>query len=159
MSADPEAMRHFPAVLDRDASEAHLARVRAHFAAHGFGRWAVEVPDVARFVGLVGLMHVTFEAPFTPAVEVGWRIARPHWRRGYALEAAQAAIADGFERLGLDEIVAFTVPANEASQALMRRLGMVRDPAGDLDHPGLPAGHPLRPPRALPSAAKEECGG
>lgn len=144
MSADPAVMQFFPWLMDRDASAAHLARVRAHFAEHGFGRWAVEVPGVAPFVGLVGLMRVGFEASFTPAVEIGWRIARPFWRHGYAREAAEAAIADGFGRLGLDEIVAFTVPANDPSQALMRRLGMVRDAASDLDHPAVPEGHTLR---------------
>ena len=144
MSADADVMRFFPWLMDREASAAHLARVRAHFAEHGFGRWAVEAPGIAPFVGLVGLMRVTFEAAFTPAVEIGWRIARPFWRRGYASEAAEAAIADGFGRLGLDEIVAYTVPANAPSRALMRRLGMVRDPACDLDHPAVPEGHPLR---------------
>jgi len=82
--------------------------------------------------------------PFTPAVEVGWRLARPYWGMGYALEAARAAIDDGFGRLGLAEIVAYTVPANQASRQVMERLGMSRDPAEDFDHPSQPEGHPRR---------------
>ena len=84
-----------------------------------------------------------FEAHFTPCVEVGWRLARPHWGRGYATEAAQATIAFGFEQAGLDEIVSFTAAINRRSQAVMLRLGMTRDPAEDFDHPSLPKDHPL----------------
>jgi len=156
MNADPDVTRYL-LPLDRAGSAARLGRVRAHFAQHGFGEWAVEVPGVARFAGLVGLSHVGFGAPFTPAVEIGWRIARPLWRRGYAREAAAVAIADGFGRLGLAEIVAMTVPANAASQAVMRDLGMTRDPAGDFDHPRVPEGHALRP-HVLYRLRREEVG-
>ncbi|MCY1180072.1 Acetyltransferase (GNAT) domain protein [compost metagenome] len=94
---------------------------------------------------MLGLQHVGFEAPFTPAVEIGWRLMQAHWRQGYALEAARAALRFAFEELALAEVVAFTVPANLPSQGLMRRLGMQRDEQGDFEHPRLPEGHPLRP--------------
>ncbi|HEY7851574.1 MAG TPA: GNAT family N-acetyltransferase [Caulobacteraceae bacterium] len=144
MGADPAVMAHFPALLDRAASDALAARIRAHHAAHGWGSWAVEVPGEADFIGYVGLQTVSFDAPFAPAVEIGWRLARAHWGRGLATEAARAALAFGFERLALPEIVAFTVPANARSRAVMERLGMTRDPADDFDHPRLAEGHPLR---------------
>jgi len=99
---------------------------------------------VAPFAGFVGLAWVRFESRFTPSVEIGWRLAYEHWGRGYATEAAGTALAFGFERLGLDEIVSFTVPGNARSRRLMERIGMVRDPGGDFEYPGLPAGHPLR---------------
>ena len=144
MNADPVVMRHFPGTLDRAGSDALVGRIGEHFARHGFGLWAVEAPGVAAFVGFVGLAVPGFQAHFTPCAEVGWRLARGHWGRGYATEAARAALAFGFERAGLDEIVSFTVPANLGSRRVMERLGMRRSPADDFDHPALPEGSPLR---------------
>jgi RimJ/RimL family protein N-acetyltransferase len=103
----------------------------------------VEVNDGAAFVGFVGLQHVNFEAPFAPAVEIGWRLARSAWGHGYATEAALATLEFGFEALELREIVACTTPANLRSRAVMERLGMTRDPREDFDHPEVAAGHPL----------------
>jgi ribosomal-protein-alanine N-acetyltransferase len=102
------------------------------------------VPGVAPFIGFVGLWHIPFEAHFTPAVEVGWRLARAHWGQGYATEGARAALEVGFTRLGLDEIVSMTVPANARSRRVMERIGMTRDSADDFDHPRVPAGNPMR---------------
>ncbi len=144
LNADAEVRRWFPGILTRRESDAQAARLQEHIAAHGFGLWAVEVPGVAAFIGFVGLQHVTFAAPFTPAVETGWRLAREHWGRGYATEAARAALAHGFGPLALPEVVAFAVLGNMASRRVMERVGMRRDPAGDFDHPGLPEGSPLR---------------
>ena len=104
----------------------------------------MEAVGEAPFVGFVGLQLAVFAAPFTPAVEVGWRLARAYWGRGYATEVARAALADGFGRLGLDEIVSFTVPGNTRSRAVMERLGMTRNPEDDFDHPSFAEGHPLR---------------
>jgi ribosomal-protein-alanine N-acetyltransferase len=144
LNADPRVMEHMPRLLARAESDALAERIQAHFAEHGFGLWAVEVPEVAAFAGFVGLSVPAFEAHFTPCVEIGWRLAAEHQGRGYAGEAARAALAFGFDRLGLREIVAFTVPANTRSWRLMEKLGMRRDPADDFDHPLLPEGHPLR---------------
>lgn len=144
LNADPRVMEFFPALLTRQETEAGVARLRAHFAQHGWGFWAVEVPGVAPFVGFVGLQNVSFSAPFTPAVEVGWRIAAAHWGQGYATEGARAALDGGFRRLGLPEIVSFTVPANVRSRRVMEKLGMHRAPSEDFEHPRLPEGHPLR---------------
>ncbi len=144
LNADAEVRRWFPGTLTCAESDAQAARLQAHIAAHGFGLWAVEVPGVVLFVGFVGLQHVTFPAPFTPAVETGWRLARQHWGRGYATEAAWAALAHGFGPVALPEIVAFAVPGNLASRRVMERIGMRHDPADDFDHPGMPEGTPLR---------------
>jgi len=144
LNADPKVVEYLPAALTRAQSDALAARIETHFAQHGFGLWAVEIPGVAPFAGFVGLSVVGFEAHFTPAVEVGWRLAAPHWGRGYAREGARAALAFAFETLGLPEVVSFTVPANRRSRRVMEALGMARDPADDFDHPALPAGHPLR---------------
>ena len=143
LNADPRVMKHYPAPLTRDESDAFvLARALPSFAERGFGPWAVEVPGVAPFVGYVGLLAPGFEAHFTPCVEIGWRLASPAWGQGYATEAARVAVAYGFGECGLDEIVSFTVPANRRSVAVMERLGMRAD--GEFDHPRLPPGHRLR---------------
>jgi RimJ/RimL family protein N-acetyltransferase len=150
LNADPRVMEHFPSTLTRDRSDAVAARIREKFDRYGFGFRAVEVTGdggapAVPFAGFVGLSVPGFEAPFTPCVEVGWRLAVAHWGRGYATEAARAAVAYGFDTLGLTEIVAFTVPANRRSRAVMERLGMTRDPADDFEHPEVPVGHPIRP--------------
>jgi RimJ/RimL family protein N-acetyltransferase len=134
LNADPQVMEHFPATMTRAESDAFADRIEANFAANNFGLWAVEVIATGQFIGFTGLNRVPFEAHFTPAVEVGWRLARSAGGNGYATEAARAALQRGWE-LGLDEIVSFTATANLRSQALMRRLGMTHDPADDFDHP------------------------
>nr|WP_205830096.1 GNAT family N-acetyltransferase [Microbispora sp. CL1-1] len=142
LNADPVVMEHFPATLSREDSDALAERIEAGFDEHGFGLWAVEADG--EFIGFTGLSVPRFTAPFTPCVEIGWRLARSAWGRGYATEAARASLEDGFGRAGLTEVVSFTAVQNVRSQAVMRRLGMTHDPADDFDHPALPAGHPLR---------------
>jgi RimJ/RimL family protein N-acetyltransferase len=144
MNADPTVMEHFPAPLDRAGSDTFVDRIIAQHEQHGWGLWALEVRDTGRFIGFTGLAVPRFEAHFTPAVEIGWRLAREAWGFGYATEAALAALAAGFDELGLDEIVSFTAVGNTRSRAVMERIGMLHDPADDFDHPGLPEGHPLR---------------
>jgi RimJ/RimL family protein N-acetyltransferase len=144
LNADPRVMEFFPAVLSRPESDALATNIEAHFERHGFGLWAVEVVGLAPFAGFVGLSIPHFEAHFTPCVEIGWRLAVEHWHRGYATEGARAALAFGFDDLQLGEIVSFTVPENLRSRRVMERIGLVRDPTGDFDHPALPEGHPLR---------------
>lgn len=144
LNADPEVMRYFPSTLARAASDGLAGRIRDRFAADDIGLYAVQVLASGQFIGFTGLSQATFAAPFTPAVEVGWRLARPAWGHGYATEAPRAAVDDGFDRVALAEIVSFTAVANDRSQAVMRRLGMRRDPKDDFEHPSLPAGHDLR---------------
>jgi RimJ/RimL family protein N-acetyltransferase len=145
LNADPRVMEHFPGTLDRAESDALVTHFQAHFDRHGFGFWAVEVPGVAPFVGFVGLAVPSFQAHFTPCVEVWWRLAAEFWGRGYASEAAASALAFGFDTLALAEIVSFTVPGNLRSRRVMGRLGMTRSANDDFEHPGFPPGHPIRP--------------
>lgn len=144
MNDDPDVMRYFPAMLTADESNRLVDRIEAHFAEHGYGLWAVEVRGGPPFIGYCGLLQVGFDAPFTPAVEIGWRLARDQWDQGYATEAARAVLEYGFNKLKLDEIVSFTAPSNARSVRVMERLGMTRDPADDFDHSALAIGHPLR---------------
>jgi len=144
INADPVVMEYLPALLTREESDTLVDRIEAHFDRHGFGLWAVEVVGGPAFIGYVGLSVVSFEAPFAPNVEIGWRLAAERWGNGYATEAASAVLEYGFCCLGLAEMVSFTVPANVRSRAVMERIGMVRDQAGDFDHPSLPADSPLK---------------
>lgn len=144
MSADPQVMRYFPALLTRLESAALIGRVRGHFNEYGFGLWALERKDTGAFIGFTGLSHVNFEAPFTPAVEIGWRLARRHWGLGFASEAAWTSLRVAFGQLGLEEVVSFTAQCNLPSEKVMQAIGMQRDPRGDFDHPRLPVGHELQ---------------
>lgn len=146
LNADPAVMEHFPATLDREQSDALADTIEARFAMHGWGLWAVEVKASGEFAGFVGLAPITAgRFPFrADGPEVGWRLARRFWGAGYATEAAREALRHGFEVVGAREIVSFTATTNQRSQAVMRRLGMGRDPREDFDHPSLPERHPLR---------------
>jgi RimJ/RimL family protein N-acetyltransferase len=144
MNCDPAVMEHFPALLSREESDALVDRAEAHLEKHRFGPWAAELRESQTFIGYVGLVIPQFEAPFTPCVEIGWRLARKYWGKGLATEGARALVRQGSEVQRLPELVSFTVPANLRSLRVMEKLGMTRDPADDFDHPSIPAGSPLR---------------
>jgi RimJ/RimL family protein N-acetyltransferase len=144
LNADPEVMRHFPAALTREESDAFVDGITTTLHRKGWGLWAVEVRETGAFIGYVGLNVPGFDAVFTPCVEVGWRLRREVWGQGYAPEAARAALTFGFDDLGLDEIVSFTTVDNAKSRRVMEKLGMTHDPADDFEHPRLAEGHPMR---------------
>ncbi len=135
LNADPDVMEHFPGPMTEADTARLIARIEIGFEENGFGLWAVEVAWARAFIGFCGLSVPSFEAPFMPAVEVGWRLSREHWGSGYATEAAAASLDFGFDRVGLDEIVSFTVPQNTRSRGVMERLGMTHDESDDFDHP------------------------
>ena len=143
LNSDPAVMEHFPAPVERHASDASIDAFEAQFAERGWSNWAVEVRDTGDFAGFVGLGIPRRVLPFSPCVEIGWRLARAYWGKGYATEAARASLQMGFETLALPEIVAFTAIGNRRSRAVMERIGML-DAHQDFEHPGVPEGHPLR---------------
>ena len=145
LNADPQVMEFMPARLSRVESDVLARGAEAEIARQGFGFWAAELRESGEFIGFVGLRAVTFEAHFTPCVEIGWRLARASWGRGLATEAARGCLRFAFDTLAFPEVVSFTVPANRRSRAVMERLGMRRAPSDDFEHPRLPEGHPLRP--------------
>jgi len=144
LNADPEVMEFFPATLSRAESDAFSVRVREHFDTHGFGLYAVELKDGTPFAGFVGLSLADFDSHFTPAVEIGWRLARESWGTGIATEAALRVLDHAFESLELEEVVSFTAAANLRSRRVMERIGLSHDSAGSFDHPKVDMGHPLR---------------
>jgi RimJ/RimL family protein N-acetyltransferase len=143
MNRDPKVMEFFPALLGEEETEKMVARIRAHFQKHGYGLFAVELKNEKNFIGFIGLAIPQFEAPFMPAVEIGWRISAQHFSKGYATEAAKKVLEFAFDELKLKEVVSFTVPKNKASQRVMEKIGMVRDLSGDFFHPKLEKNHPL----------------
>jgi RimJ/RimL family protein N-acetyltransferase len=143
LNADSRVVEFFPSILSAAESDALAERCQALIAQHGWGFWAVECKATQAFIGFLGL-HAQPEAlPFSPCVEIGWRLAHRYWGRGYASEAATGALRFGFDRLELEQIVAFTAIGNLRSRAVMERIGMREDGTG-FDHPALPEGHPLR---------------
>lgn len=145
LNADPIAMEHFPATLTRRESDALVDRMQGRLTENSWGLWALERLADGEFVGFTGLAHVADDLVFAPATEVGWRLRRQFWGHGYATEAGRAALDHAFSVLALDEVVSMTSVTNLASQRVMQRLGMTRDPADDFDHPRIPDGHPARP--------------
>ena len=145
LNADPRVMEFFPSLLTPEETDAGIARVERHFDQHGFGLYAAELIETRDFIGFIGISIPGFDAPFMPAVEIGWRLAYAFWGRGLATEGARAVSRHALETLKLPGLVSFTVPANLRSRRVMENIGMVHDPAADFNHPGIPEDHPLRP--------------
>ena len=143
LNADPKVMEFYPAPLDRTESDSMADRCQALLAERGWGFWAIEIKDTREFIGCVGLHIPTSELPFSPCVEVGWRLAAQHWGKGFATEAARSALRVGFEVLGFSEIVSFTSVRNLRSRGVLERLGM-REAAETFEHPAVPVGSALR---------------
>ncbi|MNQ64711.1 hypothetical protein D3C85_791440 [compost metagenome] len=144
LACDPQVMEFLLPLPTRAESDAAAHRARALIAQKGWGFWAVERKDTGEFIGFTGLNVPMAALPFSPCVEIGWRLSRASWGQGFATEAARGALQVGFERLGLGEIVAFTANGNLRSAAVMARLGMHEDVAGAFEHPAVPEGHALR---------------
>jgi RimJ/RimL family protein N-acetyltransferase len=142
LNADAMVMEHFPSTLTREQSDEMVDRMRATWAARGYGLWAAEVKETRRFIGFIGLSSPSWDAAFTPCVEVGWRLSKESWGNGYAPEGALAALEFGFTRVDLprDEIVSFTTVANDRSRRVMEKIGLHHHPSDDFDHPLLPDG-------------------
>ena len=137
INADPKVMEHFPRTSTREESDAFAEKIVGRMGQQGFGLWAVDVPGVADFIGFIGL-NPADAVLGRPVLEVGWRLAAEHWGRGYATEGARASLAHAFDVLGKDEVVSFTTAANQRSRHVMEKLGLVRRPEDDFDHPGVP---------------------
>jgi RimJ/RimL family protein N-acetyltransferase len=144
LNSDPRVMEFMPACLTRPESDLLVDRITEHFRTHEFGLYAAETREDRAFIGFIGLSVPSFEASFTPCVEIGWRLSADHWGRGLATDGARAVVKHAFGKLGLDEIVSFTVPGNTRSRRVMEKIGMTHDASEDFDHPNLPEGHPLR---------------
>jgi 3-dehydroquinate dehydratase/shikimate dehydrogenase len=144
LNADPRVMEYFPDLKSREESDQLAKLLSEHIATCGWGPWAVSLLATQEFIGFIGLKNVQFEAPFTPAVEIGWRLSFKAWGKGYATEGAKASLAYGFNILKLKEIVSFTTVQNLRSTKVMEKIGMHHNPQDDFDHPKIPKGHKLQ---------------
>jgi len=144
MCADARVMRYFSSILTREESDGIVDRIIAHFDRHGFGPYAAELRETGAFAGFIGLFVPGFQAHFTPCVEIAWRLAPEYWNRGLATEGAHEVLRYAFGTLELQEVVAYTLPANLPSRRVMEKLGMSHDESDDFDHPYIAEGHPLR---------------
>jgi RimJ/RimL family protein N-acetyltransferase len=144
MNADPIVMEHFPKTSTLEETKSMIERIETRFSENGFGLWAAEIISTQEFIGFVGLQRPTFEAPFMPCVEIGWRLAKQFWGQGYAPEAASGVLQDGFERILLDEIVSMTTTTNLNSMRVMQKIGMKTNPKENFQHPLVEDGHRLQ---------------
>ncbi len=144
LNADPRVREYFPSIKNYEETAEEFRLIKAGIEATGWGFWAATLIKNGQFIGFIGLNNVGFLAGFTPAVEIGWRLAHEYWGKGYATEGAKASLQYGFENLKLDEIVSFTPTQNKRSQNVMQKIGMYHDEISDFDHPRLPEGHILR---------------
>jgi len=142
LNSDPRVMKYFPSLLSKAKSDSVVDRAKTLIMERGWGFWAAELKETGAFIGFIGLHMPTDDLPFSPCVEIGWRLAHEHWGKGYATEAALAALSVGFHQLLLNEIVSFTAVGNLRSQAVMKRIGMTM--SGNFEHPVLPKESPLR---------------
>jgi RimJ/RimL family protein N-acetyltransferase len=144
LNADPRVMEFFPATLSRAETEVMIRTIEERFGREGFGLWAAELKETKAFIGFIGLNVPAYPLPFSPCVEIGWRLAFDCWGKGYAQEGARAALAFGFETVGIKEVVSFTTINNVRSRRVMESIGMNYDAQGDFDHPKVAADNPLR---------------
>lgn len=144
INSDKLVCEFLPKTLNRDESNALVEKIRSHFDKHDYGLYAIELRYTGQFIGFTGLNNPTFPAHFMPAVEIGWRIGSEYWGHGYATEAANAVLNYAFQALKIPEIVSFTVPENERSRNVMKKIGLQHNKQDDFDHPNLPKGHPLQ---------------
>ncbi len=141
MNENPKVMKYFPSELDFQASNELYDRIVAHHKKHGYGLYAVELKENGKFIGFIGFAHPSFEADFTPCIEIGWRLDEIYWKKGYATEGAKACLDYGFNQLSFDEVMSFTSLINRQSWHVMEKIGMKK--AGEFDHPNINLQHPL----------------
>lgn len=157
INSDPEVMEFFPALRNREESDALMDRIVAMINDDSFGFYALQDKDTGDVVGFTGLMRTDIP-PFVPkgVLEIGWRLAQRYWGKGYVTEAAFASLAYAFNEREQDEVVSFAVHNNHRSTSVMQRIGMVNDPKRDFDHPKVPDSHPQLKRHVLYTISKQQ---
>ena len=134
MTSDPEVMADYGGPFDSEEANRRFDRQVAAFREDGHGKWALRRKEDGAYLGYCGVNPLWPTLPPAPGLEIGWRMVRTAWGRGYASEAAGAALKDIFARTDAEEVFAYTGRDNARSQAVMRRLGFRRDPGRDFRH-------------------------
>ena len=143
MNADSEVMRYFPETYSHDLTKHLYNDIQKEFSEFGYGLYAVREKSTYRFIGFIGFHNANFESNFCPCIEIGWRLHKLFWNKGYATEGAKACLQYGFDKLNFDRIYSFTSVQNIPSQRVMQKIEMQK--YGNFDHPKVPENHPLRP--------------
>ena len=143
LNSDPDVMQYFPDILSKQESDQLAQRIQTLITTNGWGFWAIEVKDTRQFIGFTGLNKPQYKIPCSPCTEIGWRLSKSSWGKGYATEAAKAALSFAFESLSLSEVYAFTTVKNDRSRAVMERLQMINTNQ-NFHHPEVPIDSHLR---------------
>lgn len=143
MNQDPKVIECLAGPMDIEQVKVFIKKMNTQQEERNYSLWAVEIKESGEFIGFIGLNYTDWEADFTPAVEVGWRLDSKYWGNGYAPEGAKACLDYGFNKIGLKEIISLTVPFNSNSRRVMEKIGLERDLNGDFIHPKLPKDHRL----------------
>ena len=142
MNSDPTVMEYFPKILTEKESKQLYEKIVMDLDKNSYGLWAVELKNSNQFIGFIGFNYTTFKSDFTPCLEIGWRIKKEEWGKGYATEGAKASLNYGYHELGLDEIYSFTSKINQRSEKVMIKIGLNK--IGEFEHPNIEEGNKLR---------------
>lgn len=142
MSIDVDVMEYFPKLLNEDEAGQLIDRFETHMTDKAYTMWAVEKKDDATFIGFIGMLEITMPILGKGHAEIGWRLDKQFWKKGYAVEGARACLAYAFGPLNMTEIYSFTAAINKPSQTVMKRIGMHK--VEDFDHPKLDVDSPLK---------------
>lgn len=143
MNADSEVMRYFPEPYSRERTKLFFDSIQREFADCDYGLYAAEEKATGLFMGYIGFHRAEFAVDFCPCIEIGWRLDKAFWNKGYATEGAKSCLEYGFSSLGFDKVYSFTATVNLPSERVMQKIGMTLERY--FDHPGVPENHPLRP--------------
>ena len=142
MNADPQVMYYFPQPYSQKKTRHFFATIQQEFSDYGYGLYAVEEKATGLFMGYIGFHRAEFDVEFCPCIEIGWRLNKVSWNKGYATEGASACLEYGFNNLGFDKVYSFTAVVNLPSERVMQKIGMSLE--RHFEHPGVPENHPLR---------------
>jgi RimJ/RimL family protein N-acetyltransferase len=143
INQDTKVLEFLPGPLTQHQVNDFMDHQNQQLSERHFMLWAAELQETGKLIGFIGLNFFDQPAHFSPAVEIGWRLGSQYWGFGYATEGALVSLEYGLNKLGLKEIVSFTVPDNLRSRKVMERIGMTQDMEGSFAHPKLPLDHRL----------------
>lgn len=137
MNADEEVMEHFPKPLSRQETVDSIERLQKHYAVHGHTYYAVDILETGEFIGFIGLAYQDYETAFNPSIDMGWRLRKVAWGKGYATEGAKRCLAHAFTDLQFNRLIAVCTVQNQKSENVMQKIGMIKQ--GEFKHPNLTA--------------------
>jgi len=135
LNSDAAVMKHFPKILSKKEVEEFIDKLKNHFSENGFTYYATEILDTKEFIGMIGLAFQEYQTNFTPAIDIGWRLKRTAWGKGYATEGAKRCLNYAFNDLDINKIISVCTIKNKNSESVMKKIGMTKK--GEFNHPGM----------------------